>query len=242
MALLGAALAVVAVALGAAMQRVTGLGFALVAAPFLVIILGPFTGVVLANLLSAAINLVVLASTFRALHRRLAVEMIVGVVVAVPLGAWVVASLPGPLLLIGVGSITAISVTWVARGNPLRFLRGRAGPVLSGFTSGFFNTTAGTGGPPLAVYAVSTDWGQRSFVPTVQVVGLVTNVLSLAAKGTPALSWPLLLACAVAMTVGIAGGQVLSRWLPEERARGSVIGLALIGSVIAVGKGVTALW
>ncbi|MEU2665044.1 sulfite exporter TauE/SafE family protein [Micromonospora sp. NPDC007220] len=242
MALLGAALAVVAVALGAAMQRVTGLGFALVAAPFLVIILGPFTGVVLANLLSAAINLVVLASTFRALHRRLAVEMIVGVVVAVPLGAWVVASLPGPLLLIGVGSITAISVAWVARGNPLRFLRGRAGPVLSGFTSGFFNTTAGTGGPPLAVYAVSTDWSQRSFVPTVQVVGLVTNVLSLAAKGTPALSWPLLLACGVAMTVGIAGGQVLSRWLPEERARGSVIGLALVGSVIAVGKGVTALW
>ena len=97
--------------------------------------------------------------------------------------------------------------------------------MLSGFTSGFFNTTAGTGGPPLAVYAVSTDWGQRSFVPTVQVVGLVTNVLSLAAKGTPALSWPLLLACGVAMTVGIAGGvrrcpAGCRRSGPEDRSSG----------------------
>ncbi|MEU2611014.1 sulfite exporter TauE/SafE family protein [Micromonospora sp. NPDC007271] len=242
MASLGGVLAVAAVALGATMQRATGLGFALVAAPFLVIILGPFTGVVLANLLSAAVNVVVLCSTARALHGRLAVEMILGVLAAVPLGAWVVTSLPGPLLLIGVGSITAASVAWVARGNPMLFLRRRGGPLLSGFTSGFFNTTAGTGGPPLAVYALSTNWEQRSFVPTVQVVGLATNLLSLAAKGMPGLSGPLLLSCVAAMAVGIAAGQLLSRWLPAERARRWVTALALIGSLTAVGKGVTALW
>ncbi|HEY0698603.1 MAG TPA: sulfite exporter TauE/SafE family protein [Micromonospora sp.] len=242
MASVGDVLAVVAVALGATMQRATGLGFALVAAPFLVVILGPFSGVALANLLSATVNLVILCSTVRALRGRLAVEMILGVVVAVPLAAWVVRSLPGPVLLVGVGSITALSVAWVARGNPLSFLRRRAGPVLSGFTSGFFNTTAGTGGPPLVVYAVSTNWEQRSFVPTVQLVGLVTNVLSLVAKGTPALSGPLLLACLAAMAVGVASGQRLTRWLPEDSARRWVVGLALVGSVIAVGKGVTALW
>ncbi|GLY21462.1 sulfite exporter TauE/SafE family protein [Micromonospora sp. NBRC 101691] len=239
---LGAVLAVTAVALGAAMQRATGLGFALVAAPFLVIILGPFSGVVLANLLSAVINVAVLCTTLRGLRGRLAAEMIVGVLVAVPLGAWVVTALPGPLLLIGVGTVTAASVAWVAHGNPVPILRRRGGPLLSGFTSGFFNTTAGTGGPPLAVYALSTNWEQRSFVPTVQLVGLVTNVLSLAAKGPPQLSWPLLLSCVAAMAAGLAAGQVLSRWLPEDRARRWVVALALIGSVVAAGKGVTALW
>lgn len=242
MATISGVLAVVAVALGATIQRATGLGFALVAAPFLVIILGPLSGVELANLLSAAINLVVLCSTIRALRGRLAAQMILGVVVAVPLGAWVVRSLPGPLLLIGVGAITAVSVSWVGYGNPLSFLRHRTGPVLSGFASGFFNTTAGTGGPPLAVYALSTNWEQRSFVPTVQLVGLVTNLLSLAAKGMPELSRPLLLSCVTAMAIGIVSGHLLARWLPEEATRRWVIGLAIAGSVIAVGKGVMGLW
>ncbi|MBM0224620.1 TSUP family transporter [Micromonospora sp. ATA51] len=153
MAPVGDVLAVVAVALGATMQRATGLGFALVAAPFLVVILGPFSGVTLANLLSAVINLIVLCATARALRRRLAVQMIAGVILALPLGVWVVRELPGPVLLVGIGLITAGSVAWVAVGQSMPFLRHRGGAMASGFASGFFNITAGTGGPPLAVYA-----------------------------------------------------------------------------------------
>ncbi|NES31658.1 TSUP family transporter [Micromonospora terminaliae] len=240
MAPVGDLLAVGAVALGATMQRATGLGFALVAAPFLVVILGPFSGVTLANLLSAVINLIVLCVTARALQRRVAVQMIAGVVLALPLGVWVVRELPGRVLLVGIGLITAGSVTWVAVGRSMPFLRHRGGAVASGFASGFFNTTAGTGGPPLAVYAVSTGWEHRSFVPTVQLVGLVTNVLSLAAKGAPVLSWRLLLACGAAMLAGIGGGHYLERWLPETATRRWVLALALTGSVIAIGKGVAA--
>lgn len=242
MVLVGDALAVAAVALGATMQRVTGLGFALVAAPFLVVILGPFTGITLSNLLSAAINLIVLCATARALRRHLAIEMIIGVVAGVPLGVWVVRSVPGPVLLVGVGLITAASVTWVAVGKSMSFLRWRGGAVASGFASGFFNSTAGTGGPPLAVYAVTTSWEPRSFVPTVQLVGLATNVLSLVAKGAPAISGPLMLTCAAAMLCGIASGHAVSRLLPETATRRWVVGLALAGSVIAVGKGLYALW
>jgi uncharacterized membrane protein YfcA len=180
--------------------------------------------------------------TARALRGRLAIQMIAGVVLALPLAVWVVHALPGPVLLVGVGVITAGSVTWVAFGQAMPWLRRRGGATASGFASGFFNTTAGTGGPPLAVYAVSTGWEQRSFVPTVQLVGLVTNVLSLAAKGTPSLSPVLLLSCSGALLAGIGGGQLLARRLPEAAARRSVIALALAGSVIAIGKGVSALW
>ncbi|MGW5666388.1 TSUP family transporter [Micromonospora sp. NPDC003776] len=237
---IGDVLAVGAVALGATMQRATGLGFALVAAPFLVVILGPFSGVTLANLLSATINLIVLCVTARTLRRRVALQMITGVILALPLGVWVVRELPGPVLLVGIGLITAGSVSWVAAGQSMPFLRQRGGAVASGFASGFFNTTAGTGGPPLAVYAASTDWEHRSFVPTVQLVGLVTNVLSLAAKGPPVLSSRLLLACGAAMLAGIGGGHWLARWLPETATRRWVLALALTGSVIAIVKGLSA--
>ncbi|MBL7259475.1 sulfite exporter TauE/SafE family protein [Paractinoplanes lichenicola] len=235
-------LAVGAVAIGAVLQRATGLGFALVAAPFLVVILGPFTGVTLANLLSAGLNLIVLATTARALRGRLAAQMIAGAVLALPLGVWVVHVLPGSVLLVGVGLISALSVAWVAVGQSMPWLRRRGGAVASGFASGFFNTTAGTGGPPLAVYKMSTGWDQHSFVPTVQLVGLVSNVLSLASKGWPSLSPPLLLACGGALLAGIGGGHFLAARLPDHTARTWVVMLALAGSLIAVGKGVAALW
>src|SRR5660398_269749 len=50
---------------GAGTQRVTGLGFALVSSPLLVLVAGPFNGVLLANVLSLTVNLVVLAMTWR---------------------------------------------------------------------------------------------------------------------------------------------------------------------------------
>jgi len=46
-------LVLAAVVMGAGMQRITGMGFALVAAPFLVLLLGPVEGVVLVNLCGA---------------------------------------------------------------------------------------------------------------------------------------------------------------------------------------------
>ncbi|MER7166058.1 TSUP family transporter [Micromonospora sp. NPDC000207] len=237
----GDLLAVAAVALGATAQRLTGLGFALVAAPFLVVLLGPRTGVTLANLLSIAICAIVLASTFRHLQRRLAVALVAGAALAVPVGALVVRTLPTPALLIGVGTLTAGSVLWVVAGRELPLLRRRGGALVAGVASGFCNTTAATGGPPLAVYAASTAWPQRAFVPSVQLVGLVSNGLSVAVKGPPAVSLPLVVACAVAMAVGLLGGQFLTRRVSEAHARRMMLLLALAGSLLAVGKGVTSL-
>ena len=79
-------------------------------------------------------------------------------------------------------------------------------------------------------------------MPTVQLVGLITNVLSLTAKGMPDLPSHLLVACVGASLTGIGAGQFLARYLPEAAARRTVIALAIAGSVIAIGKGVAAIW
>jgi uncharacterized protein len=54
-----------AVSVGAGTQRITGLGFALVAAPFLVLLLGPFTGVLVVNVLGVAASVLVLVQVRR---------------------------------------------------------------------------------------------------------------------------------------------------------------------------------
>ena len=74
----------ISVASAAATQRITGLGFALVSAPLLVLAEGPHNGVLLANLLSLVTNLVVLAQTWRSVEPRRVALLAVAALCLVP--------------------------------------------------------------------------------------------------------------------------------------------------------------
>src|SRR5919202_5186063 len=98
---------------GAATQRITGLGFALVSSPFLVLIAGPIQGVLLANVLSLSVNLVVLAMTWRATELRRVMLLAVPALLVIPLGAWVAHRLSRPLLLVLIGSLVIVALAAV---------------------------------------------------------------------------------------------------------------------------------
>lgn len=235
-------LALVSVFVGAALQRTTGLGFALVCGPVLVLVLNPFDGIVLANLLSACVSTVVLLSTWRGIDGRMAVGMAAGVVLGVPVGAWLVGRMAQAPLLVLVGAITSVAVALAFRTRPMWVLAHRGGPMVAGTVSGFSNVTAGVGGPALAVYGSSQSVPLATFVPTVQVVGLFTNVLSLAAKHEFHLPWQLALSAVLVLFAGVGLGAVLGPRIPPARARVLVLVLALVGGLGAVVKGLWQLW
>jgi uncharacterized membrane protein YfcA len=230
-----------AVLAGAGTQRITGLGFALVSAPFLVLLLGPFTGVLLANALSLATNLVVLAQTWRAVEVRKALLLGVPAVVAVVPGAWVAHTLPAPLLAITAGCLVMVALVAVLASERARVLRGTPGAVTAGAVSGFMNVTAGVGGPAISLYALSTGWAHRSFVATVQLYFVLLNAASIAAKGWPALSPATWIVAGGALAVGTAAGHHLAGRVSPDRARTLVAGLAIVGSAATVGKALVAL-
>lgn len=232
--------AVLAVAAGAAAQRVTGLGFALLAAPFLVLVLGPREGVVLANALGALVSALVLTRTWRLVEWSRVRRLLPGSLVAVPLGGLVVRALPGPVLLLTVGALCTVAVTAAWFGPAWQWLGSRAGSAGSGFLSGLFSVTAGTGGPPLTVYAVSTGWAAAAFSASVQPVLLSNGLFALAVKGAPA-NLLLLAGCAVAVLVGVVTGSRLGRSLSPALTLQLVLGLALVGSLGAVVRGILAL-
>ncbi|MVA76498.1 TSUP family transporter [Auraticoccus sp. F435] len=233
------ALTLVSVTAGATLQRVTGVGFALVSGPAMVLLLGPLDGVVLANLMSACVCVLVLSRLWRSVDRRLAGALLLGVLPGVPAGALVVRLLDERVLLLVVGGVATLAVCLALSRRPLRVLQHRAGPVLAGAVSGFSNVTAGVGSPALAVYAASTALIGTTFVATAQLVSLATNVFSLLVKHHLDLPLPLVLACLGALPVGMLVGSVLYERIPPQHARGLVLGVALVGSLAAVGKG---LW
>jgi uncharacterized membrane protein YfcA len=229
------------VAAGAVTQRVTGIGFALVSAPLLVLVAGPFDGIILSNILGLVVSAVVLASTWRDVQWRRGLMLALPALAAIPLGAVVARAMPGPLLLVLVGSLVLVALTLVQASPRARVLRGPGGAVTAGATSGFMNVTAGVGGPAMVLYAVSTAWEHRRFVATFQFYSVIVNLASLMAKGSPDLAAPSLLVCLAALAVGLAGGELLSRRIPAERAGRAVLVLALAGAAATVTKGLFAL-
>lgn len=202
------------------------------------LVLDPFSGIVLANFLSAIIAVIVLARTYRDARWRTAASLLIGVAIGVPLGALVVYALSPDVLLILVGALTSLAVLLVFAQKPMPFLRSRSGPVIAGTVSAFSNVTAGVGGPALAMYGASVRLPMASFIPTVQIVTLVTNILALIAKPGASIPLPLLFAAIGCVFLGLLGGAVLLRFVTPQRAQRLALILALIGSLAATVRGI----
>ncbi|MFJ9454583.1 TSUP family transporter [Kitasatospora sp. NPDC101447] len=226
---------------GASVQRLTGMGFALVAAPVLVLLLGPNGGVTLSNLAAGVISAVGLPGSWRQVRLTAMLPLILAATCTVPAGAWVAAEVPEPALLIGIGLLVSLASLLVLRGARASALRGVGGALVAGATSGFMNSAAGVGGPAVSLYAVNTGWTARQFVPNAQFYGVVVNAVSLATKGLPGLGASAWCLVAAALAGGAVIGRLLAERVAEDRARLVVLGLALAGGLTTLVKGVSGL-
>lgn len=231
-----------AVFVGASTQRISGMGFALVSAPFLVMVLGPHEGVMLVNLLGACSSLLIFAQVFKQVeYKKVAFILIPAMIMTIP-GAWVANSLDGPWLSIGISSmvILALVSSFMIRNLPMAQSRGLA--VGAGAVSGFMSVTAGVSGPAIAGYAVASRWPQAQFAISVQLYFLVLSSTSLIAKGgMPQLHWEQWAACFAAMVVGILLGNFLAPKIPDKFSRSFVVLIAFSGAVSLMANGFRSL-
>ncbi|MGW2607733.1 sulfite exporter TauE/SafE family protein [Streptomyces mirabilis] len=227
------------VLVGSCVQWLTGMGFALVAVPALVLLLGPAEGVVLANCAAGAICVVGLAGGWRRVRPRAMVPLCLAAALTVPVGSWVARRLPPAELLVFMGALVTVAVVVVMRGARLPALRGTRGAVAAGAAGGFMNSAAGVGGPPVSLYALNAGWTVREFVPNALFYGVVVNAFSVASNGVPHLGSAQWGVVVTGMVLGASVGRVLAERVPERRARMLVLLLALIGGLTTLGKG---LW
>ena len=235
------ALAAAAIVVGALTQRMAGIGFALTAAPLLVVVLGPEAGVSVGNALAAVLALVVLASTWRTVRWRTAALLVLPALVTIPIGAWVVQTAPTGPLTIAVGALALVGVLVMAFSSRARLLPGRVGAVAAGALGGFMNVTAGVGGPALTVHATSDRWPREVFVGTGQVFLLAINLTSVLTKGIPAEPVPVWVGALGLLFVGAFVGHHLSKVVPARVGRILVLTLAAVGSALALVRGITQL-
>lgn len=241
---LALALVLLAVFVGASAQRVTGMGFALMAAPLLILVIGGFAGVLVVNVCGALTSAMILTRVWREVNWARWRMLVAGALIGILPGAWLVSVAPGEWLEVVVGALVLLAL-----GSALLvrrpFTGAEGGSLLaSGAVSGLMSVTAGIGGPAVSAYAVATGWQQRAFAATMQPYFLTTGLISFSAKlllnptGSPlsVSAWgAVLLACAA----GVAVGEMLQNTINRVTARRLLIALAVVGACAAMGRG---LW
>jgi hypothetical protein len=222
-------LAALAVAAGAVVQAITGVGFSLVCAPFLIALAGSRDGVRLNLIMSVVVNIVYLVPERAGARVNDALRLLGPAVVTTVATALVIRQVDEDPLAVVAGVVTVAAALALLLGARVR----QPHVLLAGGLSGVMNTIAGIGGPAVAVYAVGAGWLGAVRRPTFQLYFLGLNlagVLALGLQWPPALLW-------AALAVGWVGGRFVSGRVPEGAARTATLAVALVGGGVAVARG-----
>ncbi|WP_285362916.1 sulfite exporter TauE/SafE family protein [Microbacterium sp. LMC-P-041] len=235
-----------AVIVGGALQRIAGMGFAMVVAPFAVLLLSGQQGVVFANLSGAFAAMALIWPARADIDRKRLLILSTTSIAGAAGGALIVRFLDigtfrilvgGILLCAILGSLLIARSRLVVPLTPASFAAGSA--------TGLLVTMSGIGGPPMSIYAVLTRWEHRQFAATMQPFVLFSSLIAAgavllsvpdSAPQLPPANW---LIIAGALVSGLAIGQLLHRRIPPTIGRIAVIVLGIIGAVTAIVSGVS---
>jgi hypothetical protein len=256
-----------AVAFAACIQATTGMGFALILSPVLLVVLAPTSAIVLMTALSLTLNLLVLFR--RRGPRRVAWRevrpMLLAAVPGSLLGLALLRSLPKPALELGVG-VTVLSLTLArllvhparerrrnerAHENRARRTHGgrpghaRSGRLAVGLLAGALSTAIGVNGPPLAMWLGTRRLGVATIRDSLAALFLgmgTVSALTLAPTfGDVHLRAVVVGCCFAGVVIGHALGSHLHLRLAPEMLERLLSLIVLASGASAVVFGLTAL-
>lgn len=221
------ALAVLAVAVGAAAQSVSGIGFALVGGPLLFTVFGAREGVRVAVVLSMLVNVAVLVREHRAVMVRRVLPVLVTALLVTPLLGRVLSDAHPRVLRALAGAVIVVAAALVATGRSRE--TGVLGGVAAGVASATMNILASAGGPAVAVYAAGARWDPVRVRATLQAYFLCLNVVTVATLGLPHWSAGRAVGLVGGLVAGTAAGALLARRVPVAVVRRVTLALAAAG-------------
>jgi uncharacterized membrane protein YfcA len=222
-------LAALAVAVGAAAQSVSGIGFALVGGPLLFTVFGAREGVRVAVVLSMLVNVAVLVREHRAVMVRRVLPVLVTALAVTPLLGRLLSDAHPRVLRAGAGAVIVVGAAIVAAGRTRD--TGVLGGVAAGLASATMNVLASAGGPAVAVYAAGARWDPARLRATLQAYFLCLNVVTVFTLGLPRWSPGRATALVGGLLAGAAVGAVLARRVSVDVVRRGTLALAAAGGL-----------
>ncbi len=225
-------------------QTVAGFGFALIAVPFLVIVLDVKDAVVFVGILGLLNSTLVARAVWRHVRVRSVGTMLLGSFIGMPVGLLVLLFAPEDALRLAVGVASIAMAAAITLG--LRFGGGdRAGELFAGAVSGALSTSTGMNGPPIVLYLPERGYLPVEFRGALSAFFIVSGIVSLAAfAATGVVSGASLALSAVGVPAVFAGnwsGHRLLGRLSHETFRRLVLALLIFTAVATVATSVARL-
>ena len=220
---------IVAVFLGALTRTVFGFGEAVVSMPLLALLpLHLPTAVALMGVVSLTVAAVTVSTGWRHIHRRELAPVIGAALPGIPVGLWMVASVPTPVVtgFLGV-SLMAYGTFSLWRSRSISSVKpmpaNRLWGLLFGFASGVFGSAYNFTGIPVAIYGSYRGWQPRNFRATLQAYFLLAGILIVAGQGLSGM-WTLamgrlLLFSMPAIAAALVLGTKLQKHIPAPKFR-----------------------
>lgn len=191
----------------------SGFGFAMLLALGLMTRLPPAEAVPVALLLDVACSISLWPGALRDFHRGVLWRLLLGMLLAVPLGAWLLAWMPARVMA------PLVAACCLAGGLLVLWKPGQSKPVCpgmalpAGLASGLATTMASAGGPPLILYLLRSGLDARQLRGTAVLFFVVSSACALFGLGAAGVLGgdQLLLALQLAWPALI--GNLLGQWL-----------------------------
>ena len=213
---------VVLVFFGATLVRsALGFGEALIAVPILAFVLPVEVAAPVATLVSITVAAVVVAQDWRHIHLRSAAWLVFSTLIGIPLGLFLLRSVPEPLVKGALGVLVAGFAASALRRTASYELTDDRAAWFFGVSAGVLGGSYGMNGPPLVVYGTLRRWSPERFRATLQGYFLPASVLGMigywaAGLWTPSVSRYFLLSLP-AVLLAIPLGRALNRRLDAQR-------------------------
>jgi uncharacterized protein len=228
------------IAFAAAVQSVTGFGFALIAVPALALLLGPKVAVVAMS--SVGVPLVIWNAVRwrRDILWREAITTSLAALVGMPLGLLLLTHADDRALTAVIGVTILVLTAWLWKG--LTLPSGRRTEVGAGFVSGTLATSVGTNGPPLVIAFQAVGLGPTRFRATLQACFVAQGSIALALFWSRGLVvHDVGVAFVVGVPAAVVGALLGDRIAPRVHAgpfRNAVLILLVLSGALALGDAV----
>ena len=236
----------------ASVQAATGFGFAIMAVPFFLLIMGSLAAIQVTAVITFVISLVLIPRLLKGAPRRLILSLIIGSVIGFPIGlaAFKAADLASIKIFVGT-FITAFALIMLIREWRLRatgfraeratgaaFIEKPAAEIAVGTLSGAMAVALAMPGPVVVLYLLARHAGKQiSRAATLILFGFSYGAVSLVHTmwgGMTGASWLLAAQLAPFVAAGALLGHYATRYLSEERFRAAVLVILLVSGLYGV--------
>jgi len=226
--------------LAAIVRGFAGFGFSLLSITAISLFMPPVEIVPSIFLLEVAASLNLIPSIWRDIDWRGIAFLLLGYVIALPLGVYALVNVPAPPMQLALGLFVIVTGIMMLRGFRLEKTPGAAATTVTGAASGLLNGAFGIGGPPVVLFYFSTPAAAAVGRASVIAFFLSTDTLGLAELARRGAvtqqSFIQFVAWLPALLIGVAVGAKGFKHMDPVKFRTAVLWILIALAVLGLAK------